>query len=322
MKLHRDEITVDESLVVSLLERQRPEWARLPLAPAGAGTDNVMYRLGDELVVRLPRTAAVNDALRKERYWLPRLAPLLPHAVPEPVHSGAPTRAYPLAWSVYRWIDGEEPGPGTVRDWEAFGADLAEFVRELHGTALMGATPLDGLSWYRGGPLGACGSWVGEAFDACRALAHAATDAEAVRAGDADEGATLDLDALDLDALERLWRRALRLPGPSGPPGWLHGDLRPSNLLVREGALHAVIDFGALSIGFPDAEHAPLWDLPRAARESYRTALGVDEAAWERARAWAIAVGVSGYSHYRDSWPAFAAACRARLAAVLTDTAG
>ncbi|MFJ3232217.1 aminoglycoside phosphotransferase family protein [Streptomyces sp. NPDC086787] len=296
MALHEGEIPVDETLVRSLLRAQRPEWGRLPLAAAGAGTDNVMYRVGGELLARLPRTAANGEAVRKEQEWLPRLAPFLSWPVPEPVHAGTPTDAYPVVWSVQRWIDGAEAGPDTVRDWSAFGADLAAFVKELHGVDLMGATRADGLGWYRGGSLAPCDEWVGESFDACRTTVGA---------------------ELDIDTLERMWRTALALPDPSGPHVWLHGDLKPSNLLVRDGKLHAVIDFGGLSVGFPDAEHATVWDLPRPARRAYWDALDLDEPTWIRARAWAIAVGVSGISYYWHTFPAFVAECRARLQAIL-----
>jgi len=298
--LHQDEVPVDEALVRSLLEAQCPEWAGLPLSPAGAGTDNVMYRLGDDLLVRIPRTADNGQAIRKEQEWLPRLAPLLACPVPEPVHAGTPTDVFPLVWSVYRWIDGDEAGPETVRDWAAFGADLALVVRELHRTDLMGATREGGLSWYRGGNLGPCDQWISGCFDDCRT--------------------TVGSD-LDVDTLEQLWRAALALPEPSGPHVWLHGDLKPTNLLVRDGKLRAVIDFGGLSVGFPDAEHATLWDLPPQARHAYWDTLNLDDLAWARARAWAIAVGVSGISYYWRTFPAFVAECRARLQAILTDAA-
>ena len=298
MTLHENEVPVDESLVRSLLKAQRPDWADLSLSPAGAGTDNTMYRLGDELLVRLPRTADKAGAVGKEREWLPRLAPLLTCAIPEPVHAGEPTGDFPLVWSVYRWIDGAEPGPDTVRDWTAFGADLAAIVRELHSIDLMGATRTDDLSWYRGGSLQEHDQRVGMSLGECRAAVG---------------------DDLDIDALERLWRAALALPQPSGPHVWLHGDLKPTNLLVRDGELHAVIDFGCLSVGFPDAEHSTVWDLPPQARQAYWNALDLDEPTWTRARAWAIAVGVSGIAYYWHTYPAFVAECQARLQAILAD---
>ncbi|MFI5845505.1 aminoglycoside phosphotransferase family protein [Catenuloplanes sp. NPDC051500] len=293
--LREGEIPVDETLIRSLLRAQRPEWAELPLTRAGAGTDNTMYRLGGDLLVRMPRTPFNAEALAKERRWLPRLAPHLPLTIPEPVFAGSPSEAYPLPWSVYRWIEGAEAGPATVRDWAAFGNDLASFVRALHGTDLMGQTRAGELSWYRGGLLRDCDDWVSPCFARCEGLVS------------------------DVGTLERLWRAGLALPDPVAPHVWLHADLKPTNLLVRDGALHAVIDFAGIAVGFPDAEHAPIWDFPAAAREAYRDALGLDDLTWQRARAWAIAPGVSGLSYYRDSFPEFAEECRNRLEAILDD---
>lgn len=300
MTLHENEIRVDEAVVRSLLREQRPEWAGLPISSAGEGTDNRMYRLGDQLLVRLPRTPDNAEAVRKEQTWLPRLAPHLPCRIPEPVHGGTPSSAFPLAWSVYRWIDGDEAGPGSVTDWSAFGADLAATVQSLHAIPLGGATRQGELSWYRGGSLPACDRWISGCFDVCRTIKG------------------LDLD---IGQLQQLWQSALALPEPSGLQVWLHGDLKPSNLLVQQGRLHAVIDFGGLSVGFPDAEHSPLWDLPPAARRTYWDALSLDDVTWLRARAWAVAVGVSGVSYYWGTYPLFAGECLSRLRAIL-DTAG
>ncbi|MFI6062789.1 aminoglycoside phosphotransferase family protein [Streptomyces sp. NPDC051286] len=300
MTLHENEIPVDETLIRSLLKEQRPQWIDLPLSPAGAGTDNTMYRLGDDLLVRLPRAADKGQSVRKEQEWLPRLAPLLACPIPALVHAGTPTDAFPLVWSVYRWIDGDEAGPDTVRDWASFGTDLAAVVRELHSIGLMGASRAEDLSWYRGGSLGPCDQWISRCLDDCRTIVGS---------------------ELDVDTLEQLWRAALALPEPSGPHVWLHGDLKPTNLLVREGKLHAVIDFGGLSVGFPDAEHSTLWDLPPQARHAYWDALNLDDSTWARARAWAIAVGVSGISYYQHTFPAFVAECRGRLQAILADAA-
>jgi aminoglycoside phosphotransferase (APT) family kinase protein len=299
--LHENEIPADETLVRALLRAQRPEWAELALSPAGAGTDNTMYRLGEDLLVRLPRTADKGQAVHKEQEWLPRLAPHLSLPIPEPVHAGTPTGAFPLVWSVYRWIDGDEVGPDSVTDWTGFGADLAAFVTEMHGLDLMGAIRADSLSWYRGGSLEPCDEWVTRSLADCRALAGA---------------------ELDVDGLERMWRAGLALPDSPAPQVWLHGDLKPTNLLARDGGLRAVIDFGALSVGSPDAEHAAVWDLPPQARQAYWDALGLDDATWTRARAWAVAVGVSGVSYYWHTFPAFVAECRARLTAILADGAG
>ncbi|MFV2102373.1 aminoglycoside phosphotransferase family protein [Micromonospora sp. LOL_024] len=300
MALHQNEIPVGEETIRSLLREQCPQWARLSLSPAGAGTDNTMYRLGDELLVRLPRTADKARSLHKEQEWLPRLAPLLGCRIPEPRHAGRPAAAFPLPWAVYRWIDGDEVGPGTVGDWAAFGVDLAAVVRDLHRGDLMGATRTGDLSWYRGGDLRACDEWISRSLADCRATVG---------------------EDIDVEALERIWRAALTLPESAGPHVWLHGDLKPTNLLARHGRLHAVIDFGALSVGLPDAEHATVWDLPPAARHAYWAAAGLDDQGWHRARAWAVAVGASGISYYWHTYPAFVAECRNRLTAILSDAA-
>lgn len=297
MPLHDDELYIDEALVAALLRRDRPEWADLPIAEAGGGTDNRMFRLGDELLVRMPRTTGTAGSLRKEREWVPRLAPQLTLGVPKPEFAGSPTPEYPAEWSVVRWIDGAVPDGRNVADWSAFGGDLAGFVRELHAIDLMGATREGDLSWYRGGSLRDADRWIRGYFADCRPLVG---------------------DELDVDTLERWWREALELPDSTAGPVWLHGDLRPGNLLVHEGRLHAVIDFGALSIGAPDAEHAPVWDLPAAARDAYFAAARLDETTWLRARAWAIGVAVSGIAYYWETFPEFVAECRGRLHAVLT----
>ncbi len=296
--LHDDEVPVDDSTVRALLRAQRPEWARLPVREAGSGTDNTMFRLGRDLLVRLPRKPGTASAVDKEQAWLPRLAPHLPLEVPRPVHRGAPGAAFPMVWSVYRWIDGETVSGDTVEDWARLGADLAGFVQALHATDLMGARREGPLSWYRGGRLEDLADWVPACLEDCRGL----------------DGLDLDVDRLD-----EAWQAALELPDPTDPLGWLHGDLKPSNLLVRGGRLQAVIDFGGLSVGLPAAEHATLWDFPEPARQSYRAALDLDDLTWHRARAWAIAVGVSGVPYYWNTDRAFVEECLARLRVVLDD---
>ncbi len=296
MSLHPDELPIDADLLASLVTRERPEWTDLPVTPVGGGTDNLMFKLGDDLLVRIPRTPGGVASLRNEREWMPRLAPSLPVRIPEPVHAGSPSDLFPLEWSVYRWIEGAPPTTETVTDWAQFGADLAAFVRDLHRIDLMGASRAGSLSWYRGGGLREPESWVAPAFAASGPLIG---------------------DVIDIDRLERWWREALALPDSPAPPVWLHGDLRPGNVLANDGRLHAVIDFGALSVGAPDAEHATVWDLPLAARRAYWDALDLDEPTWLRARGWAIAVAISGIPYYWDTFPEFVAECRARLEGIL-----
>ena len=301
MTLHADEVPLSPDDVRRLIEAQAPQWAELPLSPAGHGTDNVMMRLGDELLVRLPRRPSTAEDVAKERLWLPHLAPHLPVAVPEPVFVGRPGEGYPFEWSVLRWIEGEHPGEGTVTDWTRFGADLARFVRALHGIDLAGATAQGSLEWYRGRRLSDFRAEGQEAIDEVREFAQ-----------------RVDL-GLDLDALQRLWDRAAGTSSPVLDAVWLHGDLRADNLLVREGVLAGVIDFGCLSVGDPTAEHAAVWEYPAAAREAYRQELGLDADTWRRATAWKIVVNLSGIPYYWDSWPEFAQGCLETVRELLAD---
>src|SRR4051794_29650499 len=137
--LHDDELSPDEGVIRALLREQCPQWSELPLSPAGAGTDNTLHRLGDELLLRLPRTPGTARSVAKEQQWLPLLAPHLPVAVPEPVHLGRASPRFPLPWSVYRWIEGDVVNHDTVADWAQLGRDLGGFVDALHRVELMGA---------------------------------------------------------------------------------------------------------------------------------------------------------------------------------------
>lgn len=295
MSIHEDEVGTDVALVERLLRGQHPELADAGVTLLGSGTDNTMYRLGRDLLIRLPRTAETVAALEKELRWLPHLSAHLDHTVPTPLHVGEPTAEFPLPWAIYRWIDGDLPSAASVTDWATYGKDLASFVAELHAIDVPSEESRDGLSWYRGGLLPPHDEWVRK----CLA-----------------EIAQLNAD-VDTDVLARYWSEALQVPPPTAPHVWLHGDLRPSNVLVSAGRLRAVIDFGGLSVGLPDAEHAPIWDLPAVARDTYRAELALDEPTWLRARAWAIMVGASGVPYYWETYPDFADECLRRLQAIV-----
>lgn len=299
--LHAGEIPVDESVVRALLQEQRPDLADSTIEPVGGGTDNTMYRLGAQHVARFPRTPEKAAPLLKELTWLPRLAPDLSHPVPTPVHAGRPGQGYPLPWAVMTWIDGEDMTARAVTDWADYSRDLATFVASLHSADLRGASRSGPLDWYRGGSLQPLRDQVSASFAALRT--HRLRD------------------DVDLARLQELWQQALQLPEPSGAHVWLHSDLRPSNVLTRHGRLCAVIDFGALSVGHPDAEHVAAWDLPTAARQTYRSCLQLDDLTWARARAWAIALSVGGIVEYSATLPSLAAECLQRLEAITTDDA-
>lgn len=296
--LHLDEVEIDEGTVRRLIDAQFPRWAQLDLRAAGHGTDNQMLRLGDDLVVRLPRKPSTAEDVHKEQQWLPRLAPGLPVEVPAPVALGKPGTGYPFPWSIYRWVDGTELDPDHLDDPVGLGRDLAGFVRALHGIDLGGARRAGPLSSYRGGSL--------------RDLAHSTAD---------DIAACSALPGLDLDlaGLQAIWDAAMELDEPRVPHTWMHTDLKPSNLLVRHGRLVGVVDFGGLSVGDPTCEHAAAWDLPPEARAAYAAELGLDEGTRLRARAWALAIALAGVPYYWSTWPGFVQECLRRLRLILDD---
>jgi aminoglycoside phosphotransferase (APT) family kinase protein len=277
--LHDDEIPIDTTLVRALVDRAMPCYAGLPVRRLdSSGSSNALFRLGENLLVRLPRQPGGSATIAKEARWLPVLGPSLPVGVPEVVAVFEPDCDYPERWSVVRWIDGEHPEvvtPETPADPSRrhLAVELAEAVTAL-GLAEVpseAATDQD-LHWYRGEPLATMDAVTRQNIECCRVL------------GDF---------AFDLDAAERLWDEAMRLPGARDRPAprWYHGDLAAENLLVRDGSLAAVLDFGGLSVGDPAVDLAVAWEiLDPPAREIFRRKLGVDDATWLRGRAWALCI--------------------------------
>ncbi|MGV9249833.1 aminoglycoside phosphotransferase family protein [Streptomyces sp. NPDC003697] len=278
-RLHAGEPDIDAALVRRLVAAQFPRWADLSVTPVrSAGTSNVTYRLGEDMVVRLPRTAGAAGDVDKEHTWLPRLAPALPLAVPVPLGRGAPGEGYPWPWSVYRWLDGESAAAADPADPAALARDLADFVTALHRLDPTGGPPS-----YRGEPLSS---------------RDAATRADLAGL----EG------AVDTEAAAAAWDEALRAPGPAGPPVWVHADLQPGNLLVHGGRLSAVIDFGCLGLGDPAVDLIAAWYvLPAGAREVFRAAVDADEAAWARGRGWALSIALAELRYYRETDPVMTA---------------
>lgn len=295
--LHGDELPFGASAARQLVDQQFPDWAHRPLQAIGAGTDNRMYRLGDDLVLRLPRTAAAERNLVKERRWLPRLAPHLPVAVPEPVAHGEPDGQYPFTWSVYRWIQGHEPDLTRLARPEQFGVALAGFVEALESIDLMGAERAGDLSWYRGGPLSEMADTTAQRF------------------------AVLDQMGTDLDvaSLRSLWLEALALGGGDKRHVWMHADLRPANLLARDDRLAGVVDFGGLSVGEPTCEHAALWALPATTRLAYGDRLSLGPTTRARARGWALTLALGVLTYYADTWPEFARDAQRQLERLLVE---
>ena len=222
--MHADEVDTDAALVGRLLAAQFPEWADLRVEPVRPlGTDNTLYRLGDDMVVRLPRRERNSGTLEQERRWLPRLAPLLPLAVPVPLAEGMPDEGYPFTWSVYRWLTGESATIGRVTDPSRLATDLAQFVAVLQRVDPTDGPPPGEHNAFRGVPLATRDASTRNAI----ASLHSAIDVGSVTAA---------------------WEAALRAPEWRRAPVWIHGDLDSRNLLVEEGRLSAVIDFGCLGV--------------------------------------------------------------------------
>jgi aminoglycoside phosphotransferase (APT) family kinase protein len=284
---------IDGSLVRALVTRQFPRWADLPLAEVpSAGTDNVLYRLGADLVVRLPRLAPAAEAVATEQRWLPRLAPLLPLAVPVPVGAGAPDGDFPYPWSVHPWLDGDDLAARPGVDLADAAVRLGRFV-----AALRSIDPTGAPRSFRGGHVGGLD--------------------ERVRREIRDLGADGTVDA---GLATAAWEAALAAPAWDGPPVWVHADLYPVNLLSRDGRLSAVIDFGGLGVGDPAVDMLPAWALLTAeTRELFRAEVGVDDATWLRGRGWGLGLGLGAIHYYRVTNPVLAAIGRYAVAQALAD---
>lgn len=290
-RMHEGEVDVDGDLVRRLLAGQFPQWAGMPVdAVESTGTVNAIYRLGAELCVRLPRVEAWAGDLVKELRWLPRLAPGLPLAVPEPLAEGAPALGYPFRWAVYRWLDGEPLAPDRAGGDRRVAEDLGRFVSDLRRIDPTGG-PRSPRDW----PL--------ETRDAeARALI------ESLRG------------VLDTDAMTAAWETALRAPAWGGSGVWTHGDLLPSNLLVVGQRLGAVIDFGSVGVGDPAVDVIPAWSVVVGdARSAFRDAVDVDDATWDRARGFALHQALLIIPYYPETNPGFVALAEHTLGEVVAD---
>ncbi len=291
-KMHRDELDIDLAVVRRLIAGQFPTWSDLLLSPvASIGTDNALFRLGSNMLVRLPRIDWATASVEKEHIWLPRIAPLLPVPIPVPLAKGQPTEEYPWAWSVYSWLDGVCPSEVSA-DLGDLANDLGEFV------AALGAVDLpEGPSSGRGGPLASRNTATRAAISAL----HAEVDGVRVTA---------------------IWEESLAAPIWHGPPVWVHGDLLPGNVLVCGRRLCGVIDFAGLGIGDPACDMLPAWSLFSGNdRRMFRVATGADDATWSRGRGWALSIALIILPYYRDTNPGLSRIASTIVGEVLDDAA-
>ncbi|RWM05725.1 MAG: aminoglycoside phosphotransferase family protein [Mesorhizobium sp.] len=262
--MHNPRVDIDTDLVRRLVDAQFPEWRHLPVRPvASGGWDNRTFHLGDEMTARLPSAAPYSLQVEKEHRWLPRLAPLLPLPIPAPLAMGEPAEGYPWHWSVYRWIEGETAKTARIPDLRTFAVTLAEFIAALKRIDPTGGPVPGQHNFYRGGPL--------TVYDGEARQAIAALDGQ-----------------VDTQAATKVWEAALAATW-HGSPVWFHGDVASGNLLVEDGRLSAVIDFGTSGVGDPSCDLAIAWTFFEGeSREAFRAAIAVDDATWARGRGWTL----------------------------------
>lgn len=260
-----DRIVVSAEQARGLIAAQFPQWAALDIRPVElSGWDNRSFRLGDDMLIRMPSAARYVAQVEKEHWWLPVLAPLLPVPIPVPLALGQPGGNYPFCWSVYRWLDGE-PLAGHLGsiDLSVIAVDVATFLKALHNIDALDGPPAGAHNFHRGGSL-------------------------AVYDGEARASAMRLADEVDQALAMEIWQLALSSRW-QGQGVWVHGDVAEGNLLVRDGRLSAVIDFGSSGIGDPSSDLILAWNvLDTQSRAVFRRALDLDEATWQRGRGWAL----------------------------------
>jgi aminoglycoside phosphotransferase (APT) family kinase protein len=271
---------ITPGLVQRLVAAQFPQWADLPVTRVERdGWDNTTFRLGEDKSVRLPSGDMYTAQVDKEQRWLPVLAPQLPLPIPQPLAKGEPTREFPRPWSIYGWLGGQHATANGIADLTRFATDVARFLDALYRADTVDGPPAGAHSHFRGGPLA---TW-----DAQTRGLIAALDGQ-----------------IDGDTVTTAWETSLAAEF-RGTPVWVHGDVVASNLLVADGELSAVIDFGCSAVGDPACDVAIAWTLFQGdSRRAFRDALGVDDAMWQRGRGWALWKALVEVWHARAHDPA------------------
>ncbi len=277
--MHANEVSTEVSLVRRLITSQFPQWANLAIKPVvSAGTDNAIFRLGQDLSVRLPRIDWAEAQVDKEHKWMPRLAPHLPLAIPLPLAKGEPDEKYPYNWSVYKWLKGENASIEQLADPCQTAIELAQFITALQ--------QIDAI----GGPIAEEHNLRGVSLKTRDKLTR-------------ESIATLK-DTIDTNAAFAVWEEALQALEWNNKPVWFHGDLLIGNVLFERGRLSAVIDFGGLGVGDPACDLMIAWSLfSGESRKVFREALNVDDATWARGRGQALSQAVIFIPYYLNTNP-------------------
>ncbi|WP_028373114.1 aminoglycoside phosphotransferase APH(3') [Legionella lansingensis] len=265
MNIKSDEkINITETLVRELIAEQFPQWSHLPIrAIKNGGWDNRTFHLGSEMLIRMPSSAEYAGQVEKEQTWLPKLASQLPLPVPVPLAMGKPDEMYPWKWSINRWLPGETAAVAPINDLCELAKDLALFLKVLQRIESTGGPIAGHQSFYRGGHLAVYDSETRKAIEDLK-------------------------NNIDFCAATEIWEKALSTSWQK-PPVWVHGDVSVGNLLLSQGKLSAVIDFGQLAIGDPACDLAIAWTLFEGkSRGTFLETLELDPNTWARGRAWAL----------------------------------
>ncbi len=289
--MHDDEVFVDDSLVRRLVDTQFPHWSDLPLTRVrSTGTDNAIYRLGDNIGLRLPRIHWAISQVAKEWDWLPKLGPRLPGSVAVPLAKGEPDLGYPYPWLAYPWIAGEDLQHASSIDLNNLARDIAVFVTALERVDAGDSSP----------PGKRAGSLIPLDEQARWAIGQLEDD-------------------IDADRAVAIWEAALHAEPWTKPAVWTHGDLLAANIIVRDGELAGVIDWSCAGIGDPACDAQIAWFFPPEQRAEFREALGFDDSTWARARGWVVWQTAMFIPYYAETIPDAVATAKLRLQAVLDD---
>ena len=289
-KLHPNEADISISLVSDLLNEQFPQWSNLPIhLITASGTDNALFKLGDDFVVRLPRMEGAMAQISQDRTWLPKLASKLPVVIPEQMALGEPSAEYPFSWSVYRWIGGETADIDSLPQPEQTAGALASFIKSLRAI-----DPTNGpMEGYRGRPVHLRDQWTRESINELANL-------------------------IDTQKAIRIWEETIEAADWDGPPTWFHGDLMPGNLLFEDDKLKAIIDWGVMGVGDPAIDLIVAWFLlPPPSRAIFREEMGVSEDEWLRGRGWALSIAAGYIPYYRHTQLPGVGYCRRALIEIL-----
>ena len=294
VKMHEHELFIDEVIVKRLIDTQCPQWKHLPIQRiASSGTDNALFRLGLDYIVRLPRLDGGTPNINKECEWLPKLAPMLKTPISAPVHKGLPSDTYPYFWTIARWHEGNVPNFELNDDYEYLAIDLADFINEFHAIKLPE------------GPISRRGV----------ALNTTALDAEtrqAIKQLYAD---------INVERVTALWDQLSQIPYWDNDLVWIHGDLLPGNILTQQNRLSAVIDFSDVGLGDPASDLIPAWCLFNSrSRAVFKCHLkAVDENTWQRGRGRALSMALIILPYYKNTNPVLADIARTMICQILDD---